>query len=109
MSERAAEVQQGKHTFSVDRYGWVVATGADGGMLKSQSVEALLLHAILLQLRALEGVEPPTNARGPGLVYVCQRTTDVVRGCGPDASQWCAECPQRAGERRSISGAIGQS
>ena len=37
--------------FEVDKYSWVVATDKDGGMLKSQSVEALLLFEILKEIR----------------------------------------------------------
>ena len=50
-----------KHEFEVDRYGWVIARGEDKGMLKSQSVEALLLHAILMELRK-ERLTKPDSA-----------------------------------------------
>jgi hypothetical protein len=36
-----------KRTFDVDRYGWVIARLPGGGMLRSQSVEALLLFELL--------------------------------------------------------------
>lgn len=36
--------------FSIDNFGWIKSVGKDGGTLKSQSVEAQLLYAILLRL-----------------------------------------------------------
>lgn len=40
-----------RHTFSVDKFGWVIATSEDRGTLRTQSVEAHLLLAILDELR----------------------------------------------------------
>ena len=40
-------------SFSVDNFGWVRARSADGGTLKEQSVEALLLLGILCELQAM--------------------------------------------------------
>jgi hypothetical protein len=40
-------------TFSIDNFGWVKATGKDGGSVKSQSTEAQLMLAILIELRKL--------------------------------------------------------
>lgn len=37
-------------TFSIDNFGWVVSRDERGGTLKSQSVEAQLLFAILQRL-----------------------------------------------------------
>lgn len=48
--ERDRPSPEEKHTFSSDHFGWVIATGPNGGMLKSQSVEAHLLYAILRHL-----------------------------------------------------------
>lgn len=42
-------------SFSVDGFGWVRARSADGGTLKEQSVEALLLLGILCELQAMNG------------------------------------------------------
>jgi len=39
------------HTFTIDTFGWVRATDEKGGYLKSQSVEAHLLLAILRELQ----------------------------------------------------------
>lgn len=36
--------------FTVDDFGWVTATQSDGGALRTQSVEAHLLYAILRHL-----------------------------------------------------------
>lgn len=37
-------------TFHIDKFGWVTATQPDGGKLRTQSVEAHLLYAILQRL-----------------------------------------------------------
>lgn len=42
-----------EHTFEVDKFSWVIAHSSDGGFLKSQSVDTLLLLAILSELQSI--------------------------------------------------------
>ena len=44
-----------KRTYDVDRNGWVTARFPDGGMIKSQSVEAMLLFELLRIAEGREG------------------------------------------------------
>ncbi len=47
---RRTEDSPDEPRFTIDNFGYVIATPPDGGMLRTQSVEAHLLYAILRHL-----------------------------------------------------------
>lgn len=65
-----------KHTFSVNSFGWVTATGENESMLKTQSVVALLLYEILQRLP--DPNQPLAEAVEWETLDGTERTTDIA-------------------------------
>lgn len=85
-------------TVSRDNMGWIVVRNADGGTLKSQSVEATLLYLILQRLPAPDA--PLPEAVEWEMLDGTERTTD------PDlARNWAAAVGVRVVRRAAIAAA----
>lgn len=63
-----APIQGMGRQFSVNTFGWVIAREPNGGMLKTQSVEALLLLSILSELQAMNGYLDSIQTWGVGQI-----------------------------------------
>lgn len=83
-------------TFTIDNFGWVISRGSDGGTLKSQSVEAQLLYAILQRLPD-PSVSLPEAVEWESLDGV-YRTTDRAM-----AENWAPNCGVRVVRRAASS------
>jgi hypothetical protein len=88
-----------QHTFSVDPFGGVIAKGDDGRMLKSQSVETLLLYEILQLLRTAS--KPSEDALPEAVEWETldgtERTTDKAM-----AKNWASAVGVRVVRRAVI-------
>lgn len=89
-------------TFTIDNYGWVVSRDKNGGTLKSQSVEAQLLYAILQRLpdQSAPLGEPVEWESSDGLY----RTTDRRK-----AENWAANIGVTVVRRAPVSATQGTS
>lgn len=61
MKKTAIAVKQFEPNFMVDDHGWVTAVFPDKGKLRSQTVEANLLYAILQRLEAVTSPDGGQN------------------------------------------------